>query len=184
MVLGTVTATKWWRVAVVMGTTVILQIGILNGIVIDGAHPDSFLLMAIAAGLVAGPQDGAVIAFSIGIVADLFVLTPYGLSSLCFVIVAFGTGLLAGLPGGRAPNGFRMLTAVVASAVGTLLFALLETLIGQPAIPRHQLAVVVAVVSIFNALLAIPAVAGMSWALNPGLASRDLASLSGGSAAR
>ena len=75
----------------------------LNEIVVGGAHPDLFLLLAISAGLAAGPQRGAVMAFALGLVADLFVQTPYGLSSLCYVLVAFAIGLggRASRPGGR-----------------------------------------------------------------------------------
>jgi rod shape-determining protein MreD len=178
------TARTWSRVAAVIVVTVIVQVGIVNGLVIEGAHPDLFLLVAIVAGLTAGPQRGAVIAFTVGLVADLFVLTPFGLSSLVYVLVAFTVGAAASLPGGRAPYSFRMVMAAVGGIVGVLLFSGIGALIGQPHLPSHQLISVVAVVAIANAILAIPAASMMSWAVNVGPASRELAPVSGGSALR
>jgi rod shape-determining protein MreD len=173
----------WLRLAGVIAAAVVVQVGILNGLTVDGAHPDGFLLVAIAAGMVAGPQRGAVIAFVVGLVADLFVLTPFGLSALVFVLVAFGVGAVASLPAGRLPYGFRMMMALAGSIAGTLLFSGISALLGQPKLPGHQLVVVVAVVAVAGVVLVVPATAALSWAVNVGPA-RDLASVSGGSALR
>jgi rod shape-determining protein MreD len=169
-------------VAIVLLVTTIVQVGVLNGLVVDGAHPDAFLLLAIVAGLVAGSQRGAVVAFFVGLVADLFVLTPFGLSSLCYVLVAFGVGAVASLPAGRAPYGFRIVTAFTGGIAGSLLFDGIGALLGQPELPRHQLIVVVAVVAVANVVLVIPAAAAMTWALSADSAGRELATTSGGSA--
>jgi rod shape-determining protein MreD len=178
-----VTPRAWLRVAAVVCVMLFVQEAVLNVLVLGGAHPDGFLLLAVAAGLIAGPQRGAVIAFAIGLVADLFVLTPFGLSSLVYVLVAFGAGSLASIPGGRAPISFQMMAAFAGGVAGTLLFEGIGVLIGQPRLPGHELVAVVAVVSISNAALIIPATAAMSRAINIG-PSRDLAGVSGGSAAR
>ena len=83
----------WARLALIAFGAIIVQVGLLNQVVVSGAHADVFLLLAISAGLVAGPQRGAAMAFVLGLVADVFVPTPYGLSSLCYVLVAFAVGL-------------------------------------------------------------------------------------------
>ncbi len=171
----------WLRVAALLAVTAVVQIGILNGLVIDGAHPDTFLLLAVVAGLVAGSQRGAVVAFVVGLVADLFVLTPFGLSSLCYVLVAFGVGAVATLPGGRAPYSFRIVTAFAGGIAGSLLFAGIGALLGQPDLPRHQLVAVVVVVAVANVVLVIPATAAMMWALKVDSAPHELAT-TGGSA--
>lgn len=137
----------WSRIALIIVVAAIVQVGLLDQVVIAGAHADVFLLLAISAGLVTGAQRGAVIAFVVGLVADVFVPTPYGLSSLCFVLIAFAVGLVAGSLPGRPTLGFQLAAALLAGIGGTLLFAGLSTLIGQPSEPRHQLAVVVAVVA-------------------------------------
>ena len=157
------TVRTWGRLAVVALVALVVQVGVLDQIVIAGAHADLFLLLAISAGLVGGPQRGAVMAFALGLVADVFVQTPYGLSSLSYVLVAFAVGLTAGLPSGRPPLGFRLATALLGGMGGTLLYAGLGTLIGQPSVSRHQLAVVVAVVTAGCVLLAPLAYRLLEW---------------------
>jgi rod shape-determining protein MreD len=157
------TLRSWRRLFVVGVVVVVLQVGLLDGILIGGAHPDIFLLTAICAGLVAGPQTGSIVAFVVGLVADLFVVTPFGLSSLCYVLVAFTVGYLASLPGGRAPHAFRVVVAFVASIGGTLLYEGLLLVVGLPHMPKAELADVVLVVSVANAILAVPAVAVTRW---------------------
>ena len=137
----------WARLALIALGAVIVQVGVLNQIVIGGAHADVFLLLAISAGLVAGPQRGAVMAFALGLLADVFVQTPYGLSSLCYVVVAFTVGLATGALPGRPTFAFQLAAAALGGVGGTLLFAGLGILIGQPSVPLHELAVVVVVVT-------------------------------------
>lgn len=177
------TGRAWLRVAAVIAVTLVVQEAVLDGIVIGGAHPDAFLLVAITAGLTAGPQRGAVIAFIVGLVADAFVLTPFGLSALVYVLVAFGVGAVTSVGSGRAPYSFQMMLAFAGGVAGTLLFEIIAALIGQPKLPDGQLAAVVAVVGIANVVLVIPVTAAMSRAIRAG-APRDLAAVSGGSALR
>ena len=47
-----------------------------------GVHPDIMVLLPILAGLVGGPARGASMGFASGLVADLFLPTPFGLSAL------------------------------------------------------------------------------------------------------
>lgn len=172
------TLRAWRRLAMVAIGVVVIQIGILEQVSIDGVHPDVFLLMAVAAGLVAGPQYGAVVAFCWGLLSDVFVLTPFGLSSLTFVLVAAAVGELTRplSPGSRA-------TAVVAGAgasfAGSLLFALLLVLVGQPHLPVSELVAVLVVVSVSNGVLAIPAVAATRFALETVAPSREFVPLGG-----
>ncbi len=160
------TVRTWARLALVALTASVIQVGVLNQIVVLGAHPDLFLLLAISAGLAAGPQRGAVMAFALGLVADVFVQMPYGLSSLCFVLVAFAVGFAIGNPTGRAPVSVQLGTAFVAGALGTLLYAGLATLIGQPSVPKHQLLDIVTVVTLSCVLFAVPAYRVMEWTVS------------------
>jgi rod shape-determining protein MreD len=177
------TTRAWLRVAVVVLVTVVLQEGVLNGIVIGGAHPDAFIVLAVAAGLTAGAQRGAVIAFAVGLVADLFVLTPYGVSALVYVLIAFVVGSSASLLSGRPPRSFQLMMGLAGGIVGTLLFAIIDALLGQPRLPDHEVAVASAVVGLGCVVLILPAVLAMSWAITPAPA-REAVPASGGSAAR
>lgn len=177
------TARGWLRFLFLLVLTAVVQEGILNGIVVGGAHPDAFLLVATVAGLTAGAQQGAVLAFVTGLVADLFLPTSYGFSAFCFVLVAFAVGLAAGVQGGRVPYGFRVVAAVVGSVGGSLLFAGLQTLLGQPHLGPRAILLVCAVVATGNAVLAIPATALVQRAVTAGRSGqRGLASVAGGSA--
>jgi rod shape-determining protein MreD len=173
----------WGRLAVVALAVVLVQVCVLNQITIGGAHPDALLLLAVSAGLVAGPQRGAVMGFALGLVADVFVQTPYGLSSLCYVLVAFAVGLATGTVTTRPTFGFQAATALLGGVGGTLLFACLGTLIGQPSVPRHQLAVIAVVVAGGCVLFANLAYRLIEWtlAVAPG-AHRDAGAFASGSA--
>ena len=134
----------------------IVQVGLLNQIVVAGAHADCFLVLAISAGLVAGPRTRAAMAFVLGLVADVFVQTPYGLSSLCYVLIAFAVGLATSALPGRPSFGFKLAAGLLGGIGGSVLFAGLGVLIGQPSVPLHDLAIVAVVVSagcvLFSAL--------------------------------
>ena len=168
------------RLFVVGFAVVLIQVGILEQVNVAGAHPDLLLLLAIAAGLAGGAQQGAVVAFLAGLVADLFVVTPYGLTALCYVLVAFSVGVVASLPAGRAPRLFRVLVGFAGSVAGTLLYAGLCILVGQPHLSGPALLDVVLVVSVANAVLAIPTVAAVQWAFAGSLVTaREYAPASG-----
>lgn len=177
------TLRAWSRLVPVVVLAVVVQVTVVNSIVISGAHADVMLVLAIAAGLAAGPQRGAVIAFVVGLVADLFLPTPFGLSALCYVLVAFAVGLASSLPAGRAPLGFQLAAALLGGIGGTLLYAGLAALIGQPSLPRGELATVVVVVTTGCVLLIAPAYRLLEWtvAAVPG-ARHDPAAYLGGSA--
>jgi rod shape-determining protein MreD len=160
-----VTVRVWARLALIALCAAIVQVALLNQIVIAGAHADLFLLLAISAGLVAGPQRGAAMAFALGLVADVLVQTPYGLSSLCYVLVAFAAGLASGALPGRPTFGFKLAAALLGGIGGTLLFAGLGVLIGQPSVPLHQLAVVATVVSAGCMLLVALAFRLFEWTI-------------------
>ncbi|HEV2361881.1 MAG TPA: rod shape-determining protein MreD, partial [Acidimicrobiales bacterium] len=132
------TLKSWGRLAAVTIVAVVVQATVLDHIVIHQAHPDLMLLVAIGAGLAAGSQDGAVAAFAVGLTADLFVDTPFGMSALCYVIVAFSVGLAPTGPTERVGPGMQLATATAASAGGTLLFAGIGYVLGQPQILRSN----------------------------------------------
>jgi rod shape-determining protein MreD len=164
--------------------TSIVQVGLLNRITVHGAHPDAFLLLALMLGLLAGAQQGAVLAFAVGLVADLLVQTPFGLSSLCYVLLAFGVGSLSSLVGSRAPNGVRVLVGLAGGVVGSLLFDGLRLLLNQQGIPPRQLLVVCLVVGVSNAIGAIPVAITLTWVLRTSAAGREFVGVTGGSAVR
>ena len=153
-----------FRVPLVVVTALVVHLALLSRVRVFGVMPDLMLLVAIAAGYTAGPSGGAAVGFVSGMVVDLFLETPLGLSALVFTLVGFavgtvGTGIL------RAAWWIPMLTALVASAVGEVLFAVAGAMVGQTHLVTTRLGVVAAVVGVTNALLAPLAIRMVGWAM-------------------
>lgn len=131
---------------------------------VGDAHPQVMLLVAVAGGLLAGSERGALIGFTAGLLADLFVQTPLGLSALAYALVGFSVG---GVQSGiiRSAWWISPLTSLVASFAGVMLYGLLGALIGQSHFVSPRLLVIAASVAAMNAVLALPVVRAMGWAL-------------------
>jgi len=150
-------------VLVVLGVLTV-QASLLSGPRAAGIHTDAMLLVPICAGIVAGPERGAVMGFVAGLVADLFLLTPLGLSALTFSVLGFAVGTMQGNVI-RATWWITPITALVASAVGITLYALAGAVVGQGHLVRPELGVIALSVSLVNAALSIPVVRAVKWAL-------------------
>jgi rod shape-determining protein MreD len=159
-----------FRVPLVLLVALVLHTAVLNQFRIFGVMPDVMLLLAIAAGLEAGPSYGAVAGFVTGMIADLFLPTPLGLSALVFSVTGYATGVAQG---GllHAAWWFPVTTAFVASSAGVGLFAVAGTMLGESLLDR-DLAVIMLVVGITNAILTVPMLRLVRW----GLAGRPPAS--------
>jgi rod shape-determining protein MreD len=145
------------RVVVLVGATLLLQTTVMLDIRIAGMAPDIMLLLPIAAGLVAGPTEGAVVGFVAGIAADLLLPAPFGLTALVGTLIGFAVGVATtNLP--REIPGLSVLVALVASAIAVMLYAVLGAVLGESQFLHADLAVMVPVVSVANAILAVPAV--------------------------
>lgn len=144
---------------------VVLQLCVVQGIDIAGAHPELFVVVAVAAGLVAGPERGAIFGLFAGLVADLFLPTPFGLSALTFVLVAFAAGLLRSVPGEPPPVSQQLAAGFVGSVIGTIAYAVLGALIGQPKMLSGHLVTVALVVGLGGLVSIVPAVSATRWAI-------------------
>ncbi|HET7487640.1 MAG TPA: rod shape-determining protein MreD [Acidimicrobiales bacterium] len=133
---------------------------------IGDVHPQVMLLLAVAAGLLAGPEEGALVGFGAGLLADLFVQTPLGLSALTFALVGFVVG---SIQSGIIHSAWWIgpVTALVASVAGIVLYGLTGAVVGQAHFVTPRLAVTAAGVGVMNALIALPVMRAMSWALVP-----------------
>ncbi len=150
------------RLGLVIVMALLLQLSLISEMHVLTATGDILLLLAIAAGIAAGPEWGALTGFIAGIAFDLVLQTPFGLSALCYCIVGYvvgraQTGIL------RAAWWVPMVTAFLASAAGVVLFAALEALLGDAHVFDRRLLSVVAVVSVLNALLVPPVIRVMRW---------------------
>lgn len=126
-----------------------------------GVTGDLLLLVAVAAGLVAGPERGAVVGFIAGMAMDLVLLTPFGLSALTYLAVGYVVGTVhAGVL--RSAPWIPIVVAFVASVVGVVFYVILGQLVGQqfrlPYLPR-----IVLVTAVMNTVLVYPMMWLMAW---------------------
>ena len=82
------------RVSLVLVIALVLEVSIAPMFRLFGVQGDLMLLIAIVAGLAAGPDRGAAIGFASGLAYDLMLQTPFGLSALTYALVAFTVGSL------------------------------------------------------------------------------------------
>jgi len=153
---------------------VVLLVFLINASVLGEVHvrhvrPDALLLVAILAGLIGGPERGAIVGFVAGVLADLTLQTPFGLSALVLSLLGFGVGTLqSGIL--RTSWWIPPLTALAASAVGVVAFALLGALVGQNQLLEpglSHLATIAGIVAGLNAVLAVPTAPVVRWAFTP-----------------
>jgi rod shape-determining protein MreD len=152
------------KLPLVIFAALILQSSLLEGLRAAGIPTDAMLLVAVVGGAMGGPERGAIIGFIVGLVADLFLPTPLGLSALAYCLVGFAVGVLAGNVI-RASWWITPLTAFAGSAVGVVLYAVIGAMVGQPDLVKPDLALTALFVALVNAPLSLVMGRAMAWAL-------------------
>jgi rod shape-determining protein MreD len=152
------------RFALVVLLFEVVQQSIVLDLRAGSVHADVMILIPILAGLIGGPSRGAIAGFGAGLVADLFLPTPYGLSALVGSLVGFGCGA-ATLTLNRSAWWLPPFAGIVGSAVYELLYASLGSVLGQPQMLHVDLVRIIVVVSVTNGVLALPAMRLVAWAM-------------------
>jgi rod shape-determining protein MreD len=157
------TADPRFRVPLLLLSAVAVHLALFSAVRVGGSAPDVMLLLAVAAGLVGGPIRGATMGFAAGITVDVFLRTPMGLSALVFTLVGYGVGLVS--TGVLTPSWYLpVVTASMASAAGIVLYAFAGAMLGEPMVSRRLLTIV-GVVAVGNAVLAVPVIRAVTWAM-------------------
>src|SRR5579875_1235306 len=138
------------RTLLVLVAVVILQFTVCLNLRIAGAHPDLVLGVPLVAGLVMGARKGAMVGFVVGIGADLLLPTPFGLTAL----VGSVTGCLAGLVTDAGFEANPVLLTPMVALVGSAISVVFEA----------DLASIVGVVGVSNAVVSLPLRRVLSWA--------------------
>ena len=152
-----------FRLPIMFLAALLLQTTLLAGVRVFGVMPDFMLLLAVAGGVTAGPTRGAALGFASGMLIDLFLPTPLGLSALVFTLVGYGVGV-ANTGVLRSAWYIPVLTAGGASVAGVTLYALIGSVLGERMIDGH-LVTIALVVGLSNAVLAPVAVKLVDWSL-------------------
>ena len=149
------------RMPLMFIAALLLQTTVLSRLRFFDVMPDFMLLVAVAGGITAGPTRGAALGFVSGMLIDLFLPTPLGLSALVFTLVGYWVGIAnAGVL--RSAWYIPVLTAGAASVAGVVLYALVGSVLGERMITGH-LVTIAAVVGVSNAVLAPLAVKLVDW---------------------
>lgn len=152
------------RTSVVVVVAVVLQRSLVDAVQLRGAHADLLLLVAVAAGYVAGPDRGASVGFVVGLVADLFLPTTFGLSALVGCLLGYVAGLAtASLV--RSPWWPAPLVLGAGAAAGTVGYAVLASLFGAPHIVQIYLIPAVIMTAVGGVILAPIVVVAVRWAV-------------------
>jgi rod shape-determining protein MreD len=152
------------REGLVVVAFVAVQQTLMVDLRIGGVHPDIMILLPIVAGIVGGPARGASMGFGAGLVADLFLPTPFGLSALVGSVIGFGVGVTT-LALDRSALWLPPVAALGGSALYEVMYAVLGSVIGQPQMLHVDMLRIVVVVAVTNAVLAIPALRLVTWSL-------------------
>ena len=152
-------------------TALLLQTTLLARMRVWGVMPDVMMLVAVAGGITSDASRGATLGFASGMLIDLFLPTPLGLSALAFTLVGYGVGVAnAGVL--RSAWYIPVLTAGGASVVGVVFYALVGSVLGERMINGH-LATIALVVGVCNAVLAPVAIRFVDWSLGSSRSQRS-----------
>lgn len=151
------------KVVLAVVVALVLQVSLFARFSFEGAQPDVMVLLAIAAGFVAGPEKGAVVGFSAGLAFDVVLATPFGLSAFVYTLVGYAVGVAAGSVL-RSSWWIVPAVAAAASAAAMVLYAVVGEVVGQATLSGPPLTAIVVVVAAVNAVLAPVAVRAMRWA--------------------
>ena len=152
------------RATIVIAVVLVIQHSVLDSVRVGIAHPDVMLLLPVAAGYAAGPDRGAVFGFITGLVADLFLPTPYGLSALVGCLLGYSAGLATrGLV--RSSWWLPSVVAAAATAAGMSGYAILGAVLGDPGMLRTYLVPALVVGTPSAAVLAVPVLRFVAWAV-------------------
>jgi rod shape-determining protein MreD len=149
----------------------LVQHAVLDHWQIAGTHPDVMLLVAVAAGYVGGSGRGAVVGFGAGVVADLFLPTTFGMTALVGAVLAYCIGSATSSLV-RSSVALQIVTGAGGTAAGLCLYATLGAVLGYPGMLNHDLVPALAVSTPVAAVLAVPAMRLMAWAITSDSAAR------------
>lgn len=157
--------TTWMRLGLVFLLALVVQLTVFVDVRVAGVAPELLALVAVIAGFFVGPERGPMIAFAAGLLWDVYLPTPLGVSAITFAVVAFAVGSLnEGLF--HDTRGQLVAVAGLASAAAVIGYALLGSIVGESGLIGGQMLVVALLVGVINAVLAPLAAPLMAWALS------------------
>jgi rod shape-determining protein MreD len=133
----------------------LLQVAFFGRVQFLGMQIDLALLSVLMVAMLAGPFSGIAFGFGVGLLLDLMTGQTSGISSLVYVVVAYGAGRLGEL---RDPESSAVpLVVGLFGTAGTLVvYGLLELLLTQGIDVNGAMLWVIVGTSAINAVVALP----------------------------
>jgi rod shape-determining protein MreD len=82
------------RVAAVCVVAIVLQLTVFVDVRISDVAPELLALVAVLAGLFAGPDRGPTVGFAAGLLWDIYLPTPLGVGAIVFAMAAYVVAVL------------------------------------------------------------------------------------------
>ena len=139
--------------SLVLLTAVLLQTTFFaRYVTLFGITPDLILVVVISFSILEGPTVGATTGFGGGLLRDLLVAAPKGLTGLAYLIVGYAIGI--GRPYVQSTSVLVPVIGVfVGSLAGSALYVILTALLGEPVFSLARIGRVVLLTAIYNTLL-------------------------------
>jgi rod shape-determining protein MreD len=156
------------RLALLAFATVVVQQTSVSQISIFGVNADLSPLVVMSVGLLAGSLPGAIFGFATGLLVDIVLVQPLGVTSLLYIGVGFWSGRLREL---RDPSHGLVplaLGAAATAAVGVGM-TLIQFLLGVDSPVSLLLAQQIFVTVLVNTLIALPVYALVRRIVQPAL---------------
>ncbi|HEX5945668.1 MAG TPA: rod shape-determining protein MreD [Acidimicrobiales bacterium] len=149
------------RATLVALAALVLQVSFVADLRIAGAIGDLMLVAVVAAGLTGGPDRGVAYGFALGVLYDLVLDTPFGLSALTYALVGYTVGVV-GAALVRTSGWWPVLIAAAAGAAQAALYTSLGNLIGV-SYPFGAVPAIALAMAVTGAVLVLPALRVMWW---------------------
>lgn len=157
-----------WRLTLVLGIAVLLQIAVIAQFRFLGVVPDVIPVVVVSVGLLGGSTAGATVGFAAGFLIDLSLLQTMGVSSLLLTIGGYAAGRLRELYDPVHP-----LTSSIVGASANIFFVVgfgvLQFSLGQPAPDPLAMLWQVVMSGAWGALLAPLVFRVARWAMLPAI---------------
>lgn len=150
------------RASCVVVAAVLLQVTLVSDLRIAGAMGDVVLVVVVAAGLTGGADRGVAYGFAAGLLYDLLVASPFGLTALTYAVVGYLVGVAA-TARGQSGGWWAVGAAAVVAVLQAALFTALGNLVGVD-YPFGDLPAVCLSVAALAAVLVLPVERALWWA--------------------
>jgi rod shape-determining protein MreD len=141
------------RLVLLVVTLVVLQTTVFTHLRVFGAIPDLCLVATVAVAFEEGPQAGAIFGFFSGLVLDLFLASPLGLSALANSVTGYTVGVFqSGFV--RESRTMPIVLGAIGGLIGGTVFVVVGGIAGQAGYLSLTSVRVIIVAAIYDGLVA------------------------------